>query len=156
MKKLIYIGERFLENIEPKTKIVIGNSTNNILEIDNSSSDTTITHDIDTSAWPVGVYSEVRNINGVISIGTITVIDPLAQVEELTHVQDMIKEIDHVIEDRMNNAVTQITINNKTIINESLDALFKLRTVYVQRANSILKKRSGNKCGFFKSITVFR
>lgn len=155
MKENIYIGEKFSESIPGNSKIIVVNSTTKLFEVENTSTQTVIVQ-IDTSAWTPGLFSVVLNHSGSISVTTCQVIDPMAQITELQDARNMVNEIDKIIEDRARNAVTQITINNKTIVNESLDALIRLRTLYVQKANSILRKQSTNAQGMFKSITVFR
>lgn len=154
MKEQIFIGETFTEVIPGNSTLKIGNRETTVFEYENqTSSDTGIL--IDTSEWIAGTFSVVLNQSGVISISTTDIIDPLSTSDELNDCKTMIKEIDQIISDRAKNAVTTITINNKTIVNESLDVLYRIRNLYVQRANDILKKKNG-KGGIFKSITVFR
>lgn len=154
MKEQIFIGENITEVIPANSTLKIGNRETTVFEYSNlTDSDTSI--QIDTSKWETGIFSVVLNKSGEISISTTDIIDPLAVTDELNHCKMMIKEIDQVIEDRTKNAVTTVTINNKTIVNESLDALYKVRSLYVRRANDILKKKN-KKGGIFKSITVFR
>lgn len=154
MKEQIFIGEKITEVIPANSTLKIGNRETTVFEYSNlTDSDTSI--QIDTSNWETGTFSVVLNKSGAISISTTDIIDPLAVTDELNHCKMMIKEIDQVIEDRTKNAVTTVTINNKTIVNESLDALYKVRSLYVKRANDILKKKN-KKGGIFKSITVFR
>lgn len=154
MKEQIFIGEKITEVIPANSTLKIGNRETTVFEYSNlTDSDTSI--QIDTSKWETGTFSVVLNKSGAISISTTDIIDPLAVTDELNHCKMMIKEIDQVIEDRTKNAVTTVTINNKTIVNESLDALYKVRSLYVRRANDILKKKN-KKGSIFKSITVFR
>ncbi|WP_313680727.1 hypothetical protein [Pseudescherichia sp.] len=154
MKEQIFIGENITEVIPANTTLKIGNKETTVFEYSNlTDSDTSI--QINTSKWETGTFSVVLNKSGEISISTTDIIDPLAVTDEFNHCKMMIKEIDQVIEDRTKNAVTTVTINNKTIVNESLDALYKVRSLYVKRANDILKKKN-KKGGIFKSITVFR
>lgn len=154
MKEQIFIGEKITEVIPANSTLKIGNRETTVFEYSNlTDSDTSI--QIDTSKWETGTFSVVLNKSGAITISTTDIIDPLAVTDELNHCKMMIKEIDQVIEDRTKNAVTIVTMNNKTIVNESLDALYKVRSLYVKRANDILKKKN-KKGGIFKSITVFR
>ncbi|KNC14304.1 hypothetical protein AC790_08890 [Pantoea sp. RIT-PI-b] len=150
MKELIYIGEQFTQIIPAKTKIVIGNKTTTVYEYENStSSDVSVV--IDTLSFTVGNYAVVTNSNGSISIAQVQIVDPLASSDELNDALTMIKEIDQVLEDRAKNAVSQITINNKTIINSSFDSLLSLRAMYVKKVNKL--RGTG---GVFKSVTVFK
>lgn len=153
MKELIYIGEKFNEVIPANTKIVIGNKDTTVYEYDNAT-DNAVSVQIDATAFPSGNYATVTNSNGSISITQVQIVDPLASSDELNDALTMIKEIDQVLEDRAKNAVSQITINNKTIINSSLDSLLALRAMYIKKANK-LRSTSGSG-GIFKSVTVFR
>lgn len=156
MKENIYIGEKFSETIPANSTLMVGNTTTTLVELSNPSTESVV-ESIDTSTWAAGLYSVVLNQAGKISVSTCQVIDPLAEVTEIQDARNMVSEIDQIIEDRAQNAVTQVTINNKTIINESLDVLMRLRTYYVNKANSLLKKQSASgNGGMFKSITVFR
>lgn len=153
MKDKIYIGEKFSEIVQAQTKLTVGNTTSNIYQYDNST-DNPIAVEIDTSSWVAGQYATVVNAGGTITIGSVVVEDPLASVDELSYLLSMIKEIDTIVQDRARNKASQITINNKTIVNDSIDSLLHLRNVYVNRANELKKKNK--KGGLFKSITVFR
>lgn len=150
MKNTIYIGEKFSEVITARTKIVIGSSTAKIYEYENTS-DVSVQVQIDTSDWQTGEYALVTNTDGTITLDTVRIIDPLASTDQLQDALNQIQEIDKIIEDRAKNAVSQITINNKTIVNMPLETLTALRAMYVKRAN----KLRGN-TGVFKSVTVFR
>jgi hypothetical protein len=150
MKELIYIGEQFTQIIPANTKIVIGNKTTTVYEYDNSTaSDVSVL--IDTLSFMAGNFAVVTNTNGTITISQVEIVDPLAISDALNDALTMIKEIDQVLEDRAKNAVSQITINNKTIINSSFDSLLSLRAMYVKKVNKI--RGSG---GVFKSVTVFK
>jgi hypothetical protein len=150
MKELIYIGEQFTQIIPANTKIVIGNKTTTVYEYSNSTSgDVSVL--IDTLNFTVGNYAVVNNTNGNISISQVEIVDPLASSDALNDALIMIKEIDQVLEDRAKNAVSQITINNKTIINSSFDSLLSLRAMYVKKVNKL--RGAG---GVFKSVTVFK
>jgi len=150
MKELIYKGEKFTYIVPANTKIIIGNKTTAVYEYENTTStDAPIV--IDTINFQEGNFTYVVNTNGDIKISQVQIIDPLSSSDELNDALTMIKEIDQVLEDRAKNAVSQITINNKTIINSSLESLVSLRAMYVRKANR-LRKNSG----VFKSVTVFR
>ena len=150
MKELIYKGEKFTYIVPANTKIIIGNKTTTVYEYENTTStDTPVV--IDTTNFQEGNFTYVVNTNGDIKISQVQIIDPLSSSDELNDALTMIKEIDQVLEDRAKNAVSQITINNKTIINSSLESLVSLRAMYVRKVNRLRKKS-----GIFKSVTVFR
>ncbi|KPA08522.1 hypothetical protein [Pantoea agglomerans] len=150
MKELIYKGERFTYIVPANTKIIIGNTTNTVYEYENATStDTQIV--IDTINFQEGNFTCVINTNGEIKISQVEIIDPLSSSDELNDALIMVKEIDQVLEDRAKNAVSQITINNKTIVNSSLESLISLRAMYVKKVNRLRKKS-----GVFKSVTLFR
>ncbi|MDF2784209.1 MAG: hypothetical protein K0S95_744 [Pantoea eucrina] len=150
MKELIYIGEKFPITIPAYTKIIIGNKLTTIYEVENESS-TTTNMIVDTIDFIPGDYAVVYNENGVISISAVKIVDPLASMDALNDALTMIKEIDQVLEDRAKNAISQITINNKTIVNSSLESLMSLRAMYIKKVNKI-RGRSG----VFKSVTVLK
>ncbi len=150
MKELIYKGEKFTYVVPANTKIIIGNKTTIVYEYENTTStDTPVV--IDTTNFQEGNFTYVVNANGDIQISQVQIVDPLSSSDELNDALTMIKEIDQVLEDRAKNAVSQITINNKTIINSSLESLVSLRAMYVRKVNRLRKKS-----GIFKSVTVFR
>lgn len=152
MKEKIYIGEKLSEVIPANSTLKVGNSTQTLYEYSNTS-EVQSTQSIDTSTWAEGTYAYVLNNNGTITINNITVIDPMKSADELSYAKMMVKEIDSIIENRAKNATTQITINNKTIVNDSIDSLYKLRALFVERINRLQKKNSS---GVFKSITVMK
>lgn len=150
MKELIYIGEKFTLTIPANTKIVIGNKTSNVYEVENTLTVSTVVI-VDTVDFTAGNYAVVTNTNGTITISQVEIVDPLATSDALNDALTMIKEIDQVLEDRAKNAVSQITINNKTIVNSSMDSLLSLRAMYIKKVNKLR-----GQSGVFKSVTVFR
>ncbi|EPH2854611.1 hypothetical protein P5G64_20220 [Serratia nevei] len=90
-------------------------------------------------------------------VSTFVVVDPL---ETTTRYQDLLKtlkEIDEVIAMRISGGlITTTTINNKTLVNESLEVLYRLKEQYTQQANKELLKlngKSGDGKQPIKSIT---
>lgn len=152
MKEKIYIGEKLSEVIPANSTLKVGNSIQTLYEYSNTS-EVQSTQTIDTSPWTEGTYAYVLNNNGAIEISNVLVIDPLNSSDELAYCRTMINEIDTIIQDRAKNAVTELTINNKTIVNDSIDSLYRLRQLYISRINSLTKKNSS---GVFKSITVMK
>jgi len=99
--------------------------------------------------------------NGQASTFTSEVINPALFTSEYGQLKNMISEIDQVIASKIaGGANYSITINNKTLISESLSSLEAMRERYVKRANSIFVKMNGGTVSGngkpIKSITVFK
>ncbi|AZP43018.1 hypothetical protein EJP81_14625 [Rahnella aquatilis] len=89
------------------------------------------------------------------------VIDPTKYTSEYSKLITLINEIDAVIESRvMGGGVYSTTINNKTLISETLTNLENMRIRYIKRANALwamMNDLPANGNGRpFKSVTVFR
>lgn len=89
------------------------------------------------------------------------IINPLKFTTEYAQLIDLINEIDSVIEERVKGGgVYSTTINNKTLITESLTNLENMRIRYIKRANALwasMNDQPMNGNGKpFKSVTVFR
>lgn len=87
-------------------------------------------------------------------------INPSSYTTEYTKLKDMIKELDAVIDSRVKGGgVTTLTINNKTLVSESLDSLESMRSRYIKRANTLWGLMTGTQNSNskpIKSITVLR
>lgn len=88
-------------------------------------------------------------------------IDPTKYTTEYSQLISLIKEIDEVIADKVaGGGVYTTTINNKTLISESLTNLENMRIRYIKRANTLwasMNDQPVNGNGKpFKSVTVFR
>lgn len=99
--------------------------------------------------------------NGLASTFTSEVINPLLFTSEYAQLKRMIDEIDTVIANKIaGGANYSITINNKTLVSESLSSLEAMRDRYVKRANQLFSKmnnmNTSNGGKPIKSITVFR
>lgn len=99
--------------------------------------------------------------NGQASTFTSEVINPLFYTSEYSQLKEMISEIDQVIANKIaGGANYSITINNKTLVSESLSSLESMRERYVKRANALFLKMNGgtfsNGGKPIKSITVFK
>lgn len=99
--------------------------------------------------------------NGQASTFTSEVIDPLLYTSEYSQLKQMISEIDQVIANKIaGGANYSITINNKTLVSESLSSLESMRERYVKRANALFVKMNGGNFSNggkpIKSITVFK
>lgn len=89
------------------------------------------------------------------------IINPAKSTEEYAQLISIIKDIDAVIDARVKGGgVYSLTINNKTLISESLTNLENMRIRYIKRANAVWAsmndKPSNGNGNPFKSITVFR
>ena len=88
-------------------------------------------------------------------------IDPTKYTTEYSKLISMIHELDEVIETKIaGGGVYSTTINNKTLISESLTNLENMRIRYIKRANALwasMNDQPVNGNGKpFKSVTVFR
>ncbi|WP_052050237.1 hypothetical protein [Cedecea neteri] len=89
------------------------------------------------------------------------IINPAKYTSEYSQLVNLIKEIDAVIEARVaGGGVYSATINNKTLISETLSNLENMRIRYIKRANALwasMNDQPVNGNGKpIKSITVFR
>lgn len=101
-------------------------------------------------------------ISGTKTINFVSeIINPAKYTNEYSQLLKMIKEIDQVIADRVaGGGVYSTTINNKTLISETLTNLENMRIRYIKRANALwasMNDQPVNGNGKpFKSVTVFR
>ncbi|CRY66981.1 Uncharacterised protein [Yersinia kristensenii] len=151
MKEQVYIGELLLEVMPPNSLLTIANSTKTLLIVKNETNENS-TVPIDTSDWIAGLYSYVLN-SGTMTITTINVINPMAQTDRLIELQKQLNDINDLITARISGDVSQLTINNKTLIHENLDTLLNLKNSITKQVNTLKKKiiKNSNN-GFFKSI----
>ncbi|EOU9592088.1 hypothetical protein ACOJEA_004788 [Klebsiella aerogenes] len=89
------------------------------------------------------------------------VIDPSKYTTEYYQLVEMIKEINIIIDERVRTgAVTTTTINNKTLVAESISVLENMRNRYIKRANTLFNLMNGNPSSGngkpIKSITLLR
>lgn len=89
------------------------------------------------------------------------IIDPTKYTEEYAKIIKFIEEIDEVIKVRVaGGGVYSTTINNKSLISESLTNLENMRIRYIKRANSLWASMNDLPVGGngkpIKSVTVFR
>ncbi|MDV0678320.1 hypothetical protein VC636_25670 [Citrobacter freundii] len=90
-----------------------------------------------------------------------TVINPSTYGTEYKELKDMIKEIDAVIADKIKGGgVTTLSINNKTLVSESMEVLESMRNRYIKRANTLWSIMNGDPASGngrpIKSVTVLR
>lgn len=151
MKETIYIGEVLQEVLPPNSTIKIGNSTDTLFTHNTQNDTETVT--IDSSQWKPGYYSVVYNNNGElgIRISTVTVINPMAQTDRLTELQSQLDDINKVITARINGDTSTLTINNKTLVHEDLNALISLKNSITKQVNDLKRKLTTGNKGFFKS-----
>lgn len=103
----------------------------------------------------------MNNATGTVSNFVSEVIDPTKFTTEYSKLLEMIDEIDQVIATKVaGGGVYSTTINNKTLVSESLTNLENMRIRYIKRANAIwasMNDQPVNGNGKpFKSVTVFR
>ncbi len=89
------------------------------------------------------------------------IIDPTKYTEEYSQLIELIKELDDIIKVRVGGGgVYSTTINNKSLISESLTNLENMRIRYIKRANALwasMNDQPVNGNGKpIKSVTVFR
>lgn len=92
---------------------------------------------------------------------TSEIVNPSKGTEEYAQLISLLKDIDAVIDARVKGGgVYSLTINNKTLISESLTNLENMRIRYIKRANAVwasMNDQPTNGNGRpFKSMTVFR
>ncbi|MCK7131729.1 hypothetical protein [Enterobacter bugandensis] len=101
-------------------------------------------------------------ISGTTTINFVSeIIDPTKYTTEYSQLLKLISDIDEVIKSRVDGGgVYSTTINNKTLISESLTNLENMRIRYIKRANALwasMNDQPVNGNGKpFKSVTVFR
>ncbi|WP_320740448.1 hypothetical protein [Enterobacter cloacae] len=149
--------------IPAQTLLVISYvSTGNSITLDNSQSDS---DEVFAITFETSVASEklfyTTITNGNASTSQCEVIDPTKHTEEYARIRNMIDEIEAVIEAKIQGGANySITINNKTLVSESLANLESIRARYIERANSLWAKMNGQSASGsskpFKSMTVFR
>lgn len=137
-------------------------STGQSQTFDNTESDTekdfTVTFDINNASEKLFCTTI---INGIASTSNSEVIDPTKFTSEYAKLRTMISEIEAVIESKIQGGANySITINNKTLVSESLSSLEDMRTRYIKRANALFARMNGEQTSGdtkpFKSVTVFR
>lgn len=111
---------------------------------------------IDTSQWAVGVSTAIIT-DGSMSVQHFTVKDPLEAANKINQLQELIDEIDQVIEAKvLGGSTTTLTINNKTLVTESAEVLYRMRQIYAKKLADekarVRKVKTGNP---IKSITRF-
>ncbi|ENV5883840.1 hypothetical protein ACFIPR_003208 [Enterobacter kobei] len=113
--------------------------------------------DIDTTDWVEGMYTALIKESKTQSVKLFQVEDPHNITKTYNMLVKIINEIDLVVDARLSGGgVLSTTINNKTLLNESLASLYKLRAGYVKRANAELGKINGSNQGNpIKSYTNF-
>ncbi len=130
--------------------------------LDNLSGDTsedfTLTIDMDYAQETL-FCTEVTN--GKASTYTSEVINPVLHTSEYAKLRDMIAELDEVIASKISGGANySITINNKTLVSESLSSLEAVRERYVKRANALWGKMNGENVSGngkpIRSMTFFR
>ncbi|MHC3292342.1 hypothetical protein ACXOER_05010, partial [Salmonella enterica] len=91
------------------------------------------------------------------SVEHFQIVDPTNIANNYNQLMGILKDIDAVIESRLTGGgILQTTINNKTLISESLSSLYAIRAAYVKRINAELAKiNKTNPNNPIKSISRF-
>lgn len=111
-----------------------------------------------TDKWNDNQVLVLSDVTGkIIEIYNVSVIDPFSSTDQLTHLRELLRDIEAVIDARIKNDNSQLTINNKTLIRESLEVLLRLKDDTTEKINKLKKKikNTGNE-PFFKSTIHFR
>ncbi|CAI1549837.1 MULTISPECIES: hypothetical protein [Serratia] len=135
----VYIGEVIIyhQNDSETTTLVSPNKTKKEI-----SGETTA---ISTELWEAGLWTQIIKTDMSISdVIHFTVIDPIASSEKYQELLKMLDDIDQLIKMRIaGGLITTTSINNKTLVNESLDVLYRLKDQYTKQANKELLKLNG-------------
>ncbi len=151
-----------LVTLPAKTVLVINYlSGGNSITLENKSNqsvDSTITIQLSTANDKLFC---VQITDGKVTNFTVEVIQPNKYTEEYAKLLGFLKEIDAVIEERIaGGGVYSTTINNKTLVSESLTNLENMRIRYIKRLNALWATMNGQPSSGnghpFKSVTVFR
>lgn len=144
--KPIYIGQAFT----PKMDVTVINTLGQSVQY-------TTAMQIPTETWVAGVYTAIVQNEDRLEVLPFEVIDPKAISSNIKKLQDILNEIDVVVEARLkNDGVVTTTINNKTLVSESLSTLYQLRQHYKKRLADEMKKiNKTNSSPIIKSITTF-
>jgi len=149
--QIVYVGETILINLpaDSSVEIITADGTKYNYSYPYS--------DIDTSTWAEGMTTVVISSNGM-SVKIFEVLNPINITSKYNQLLKIIEEIDAVVEARLHNGgVLSTTINNKTLMNETLTNLYIIRAKYVKQANAeLLRINSKNDGNPIKSITTFK
>ncbi len=130
----IYIGDNIVLTFGDGSSIEIISSKGNKYNYSSPYSP------IDTSSWPQGMYTVIIT-DKTRSVKQFNVIDPLEAASTYNQIIGIIKDIDNVIDARLQNGgVYQTSINNKSLMSETLAQLYAMRANYIKRANAELAK----------------
>ncbi|WP_370558420.1 hypothetical protein [Edwardsiella tarda] len=146
--KPIYIGQAFT----PKMDVTIINTLGQSVQY-------TTAMQIPTDTWQPGIWTAiVKNDDGTMQVLPFEVIDPKALASNIKQLQDILNEIDEVVQSRLkHDGIVTTTLNNKTLISESLGTLYQLRQHYKKRLADEMKNiNKTNSSPIIKSITTFR
>ncbi|HIF6677105.1 TPA: hypothetical protein ACX37K_000639 [Serratia marcescens] len=135
----VYIGETLVyhQDVNESTTLVSPRQTK--IEITQTSTP------ISTDTWESGMWTQiVKDDMSIKAVSTFAVIDPLETTSKYQDLLKTLKEIDEVITMRISGGlITTTTINNKTLVNESLEVLYRLKEQYTLQANKELLKLNG-------------
>lgn len=146
----IYIGEDITPSfgVDSSIEIVLPNGTKEQYDYPYTA--------ISTGAWIQGMATVIIK-DGVLSVEHFQIIDPTDLANTYNDLMSILKDIDVVIENKLaGGGIIQTTINNKTLISESLSSLYAIRASYVKRINAeIAKMNKAQPNNPIKSISRF-
>ncbi|EPV6135443.1 hypothetical protein ACVUTA_22070 [Escherichia coli] len=154
----------FYVMMPPHSTLVVnylnGGDSTTIENLSTTTESTLITFKIDGASDKVFCIL-LDNAKGTCTNFISELIDPSKYTTEYSKLISMIKELDEVIETKIaGGGVYSTTINNKTLISETLTNLENMRIRYIKRANALwasMNDQPVNGNGKpFKSVTVFR
>ncbi|MBY8447078.1 hypothetical protein [Klebsiella pneumoniae] len=113
--------------------------------------------DIDTTNWTDGMYTGIVR-DGQFQVTTFVVKDPRAAANQLNELKQAIDEIEQVIKAKLTNGgVLSTSINNKSLVNESTEVLWRMKQALLRQYNKLKAKMNNKKSGNpIKSITTFK
>ncbi len=133
----IYIGDNIVPTFGDGSSIEIISSKGNKYNYSSPYSP------IDTSSWPQGMYTVIIT-DKTRSVKQFNVIDPLEAASTYNQIIGIIKDIDNVIDARLQ------------LMSETLAQLYAMRANYIKRANAELAKmKNATPDNPIKSITFF-
>lgn len=149
-KSAIYIGEDVMPAFPEGSSIEI------ILPNGNKESYAYPYDPVSTATWVEGMATVIIK-DGNQSVEHFQIVDPTNIANNYNQLMGILKDIDAVIESRLTGGgILQTTINNKTLISESLSSLYAIRAAYVKRINAVLAKiNKTNPNNPIKSISRF-
>lgn len=151
--KEIYIGEDLQLQNDDLVSITIGTEKEILFTADNCPANMTISSD----GFSSGTFSVVIMKDGkFVSTELLKVKSPFIKESKANQLRGMINSIDSLITARMTNndeAIQQMTINGKSFVYETLDALMAARKRFVQELSNVIESENMKK-GISPIVTI--